>query len=71
MGVHLTAERSSTSIAILAGLVGAVGALEASAEADSTGAEVRTAVVEASSVQIATAIEGRAEEVPELGSAAA
>ena len=60
MGVDLTAERSSASIAILVGLVGAVGALGASAEADSTGAEVRTAAVEASSVQIAIAIEDRA-----------
>ena len=66
--VVLTARRSSASITML---VEAINALVASTEADRIVAEVRRTVEEASSVQIATAIEDRAEEVPKLGSAAA
>ena len=60
----LTARRLSTSITIL---VEAVDALRAFAVADSIVARVSKAVEEASSEQIAAAIEGKAEEVAELG----
>ena len=45
----------------------AAGALMASIEADKTVAGARRTVEEASFEQIATAIEGKAEEVAELG----
>ena len=64
----LIARRLFTSITIL---VEAVDALRASAVADRIVARVSRTVEEASSEQIAAAIEGKAEEVPELGSAAA
>ena len=64
----LTAKRSSASITIL---VVAAGALMASIEADKTVAGARRTVEEASFEQIATAIEGKAEEVSELSSTAA
>ena len=60
----LTARRLSASITIL---VEAVDALRASAVADRIVARVSRAVEEASSEQIAAAIEGKAEEVAELG----
>ena len=49
----------------------AAGALMASIEADKTVAGARRTVEEASFEQIATAIEGKAEEVPEPSSTAA
>ena len=64
----LIARRLFTSITIL---VEAVDALRASAVADRIVARVSRTVEEASSEQIAAAIEGRAEVVPELDSAAA
>ena len=60
----LIARRLSTSITIL---VEAADALRASTVADSIVARVSRAVEEASSEQIAAAIEGKAEEVAELG----
>ena len=60
----LIARRLFTSITIL---VEAVDALRAFAVADSIVARVSKAVEEASSEQIAAAIEGKAEEVAELG----
>ena len=60
----LIARRLFTSITIL---VEAVDALRAFAVADSIVARVSRAVEEASSEQIAAAIEGKAEEVAELG----
>ena len=60
----LIARRLSTSITIL---VEAADALRAFAVADSIVARVSRAVEEASSEQIAAAIEGKAEEVAELG----
>ena len=60
----LIARRLFTSITIL---VEAVDALRAFAVADSIVARVSRAVEEASSEQIVAAIEGKAEEVAELG----
>lgn len=60
----LIARRLFTSITIL---VEAVDALRAFAVADSIVARVSRAVEEASSERIAAAIEGKAEEVAELG----